>query len=542
MMKKLIAAILMLPTVALGSDVTIPNEFTAGTTAVASQVNANFDAVETAIDENDGRLDDITSTVYHVDPSASGNDSGIQEAIDACKDGTGSINSDRCVVQLPCTDSGGLTTDGLTMSDMEGIAFRGCGSGTTSSAATYIKFAGTAGGTVLSLDNVRQFDIENVHIDCDGASADAGIGIQLLRTGSIVTQFGSFRNVTVSNCTDVAIKNGPTGANSQQIDSIKFDLVRMRNSAKCYYQASSQSVHIRFDTGECTGATSSPGFDIVAGEFIYENGFGKTPEASSGMVLFDIDELALVHIENNRFEIYGTTPTVISSTDGEGTRDTNTIRGNFFNIQTPGATCIDWNRRGHLWVESNGFGGFNSGSNEGCVLSAQSTVGSAGNKFLDVHSYGNSHRGVWEAADFGGSIDYSRLLWTIGTDTTLYEDGRIGGADKAVVGGDIGAATATSPSADDNDTSVATTAFVQGEINGAGGTDLTCSSGVCNVDAAVTRDADLAAYTTGTSTPVDGSTACNTGDMHLETDAFKIYFCVDGSTDKWYGVALSDTP
>ncbi len=37
-------------------------------------------------------------------------------------------------------------------------------------------------------------------------------------------------------------------------------------------------------------------------------------------------------------------------------------------------------------------------------------------------------------------------------------------------------------SADDNDTSAASTAYVQGEINGAGGTDLTCSSGQCNVD------------------------------------------------------------
>lgn len=54
--------------------------------------------------------------------------------------------------------------------------------------------------------------------------------------------------------------------------------------------------------------------------------------------------------------------------------------------------------------------------------------------------------------------------------------------------------------------------------------------------------AELSAYTTGTSTPTDGSTACNTGDMHLETDAFKIYFCVDGTTDDWYGVAITDTP
>lgn len=49
-------------------------------------------------------------------------------------------------------------------------------------------------------------------------------------------------------------------------------------------------------------------------------------------------------------------------------------------------------------------------------------------------------------------------------------------------GGAIGAATATTASADDNDTSVATTAFVQGEINGAGGRSLTASSGSIDAD------------------------------------------------------------
>lgn len=48
-------------------------------------------------------------------------------------------------------------------------------------------------------------------------------------------------------------------------------------------------------------------------------------------------------------------------------------------------------------------------------------------------------------------------------------------------GGDIAAGTATTPAADDSDTSIATTAYVQSEIDGAGGTGLSCSSGICNV-------------------------------------------------------------
>lgn len=108
--------------------------------------------------------------------------------------------------------------------------------------------------------------------------------------------------------------------------------------------------------------------------------------------------------------------------------------------------------------------------------------------------------------------------------------------------GAIGAATATTATADDNDTSVATTAYVQTELNAAGGTDLTCASGSCDVDSTVARTANLSAYTVGTSAPTDGSTSCTEGDMYLDHTANKIYFCVDSATDDWFGVAITDTP
>lgn len=44
-------------TAAFASDVTIPNDFVGGTTASAAEVDANFSAVETAVDDNDARLD-----------------------------------------------------------------------------------------------------------------------------------------------------------------------------------------------------------------------------------------------------------------------------------------------------------------------------------------------------------------------------------------------------------------------------------------------------------------------------------------------------
>jgi hypothetical protein len=42
---------------ASAGDMTTPNEFTAGTAAVAAEVNENFAAVETAVNDNDARID-----------------------------------------------------------------------------------------------------------------------------------------------------------------------------------------------------------------------------------------------------------------------------------------------------------------------------------------------------------------------------------------------------------------------------------------------------------------------------------------------------
>lgn len=54
-------AALALPVIA--SDVTIPNEFTAGTPARAGEVNANFSALAQAVNDNDTRISDNASAV-----------------------------------------------------------------------------------------------------------------------------------------------------------------------------------------------------------------------------------------------------------------------------------------------------------------------------------------------------------------------------------------------------------------------------------------------------------------------------------------------
>jgi len=49
--------------IALAAPLTVPNSFTSGTTARASEVNENFSAVETAVDDNDSRISTNTATI-----------------------------------------------------------------------------------------------------------------------------------------------------------------------------------------------------------------------------------------------------------------------------------------------------------------------------------------------------------------------------------------------------------------------------------------------------------------------------------------------
>ncbi len=59
-MRKLLLLAGMITTAGVqAGEVTIPNTFTANTPAVAAEVNENFDALETAVNDNDSRLDNL---------------------------------------------------------------------------------------------------------------------------------------------------------------------------------------------------------------------------------------------------------------------------------------------------------------------------------------------------------------------------------------------------------------------------------------------------------------------------------------------------
>jgi hypothetical protein len=58
-----LASVVFMTPVTWAGNVTIPNNFTPGTKALAAEVNANFSAVETAVDDNDGRIAELEALV-----------------------------------------------------------------------------------------------------------------------------------------------------------------------------------------------------------------------------------------------------------------------------------------------------------------------------------------------------------------------------------------------------------------------------------------------------------------------------------------------
>jgi hypothetical protein len=66
---------------ASAGSVTIPNTFSSGTTAKASEVNANFSAVKAAVDDNDDRIADLDSRTSDIDDEVTMLESDLNEKL-----------------------------------------------------------------------------------------------------------------------------------------------------------------------------------------------------------------------------------------------------------------------------------------------------------------------------------------------------------------------------------------------------------------------------------------------------------------------------
>ena len=82
-MKKLIFAALLLSGTATADDLTIPNTFTAGPPARAAEVNENFGAVESSVDDNAMDVTDTAQALATVSTNVSSNTANIEAVTQA---------------------------------------------------------------------------------------------------------------------------------------------------------------------------------------------------------------------------------------------------------------------------------------------------------------------------------------------------------------------------------------------------------------------------------------------------------------------------
>lgn len=68
-LKALLISTCVVSAIAFGSSVTIPYNFFSGTPARAAEVNANFAAVKSAVDDNDARITAITAAPAYTAPT-----------------------------------------------------------------------------------------------------------------------------------------------------------------------------------------------------------------------------------------------------------------------------------------------------------------------------------------------------------------------------------------------------------------------------------------------------------------------------------------
>ena len=95
---------------ALASDVTIPNTFTAGTAAVAAEVNANFTAVKTAVDDNNTNIGTNATDIATNAAAISTNTTNIGANTTAIGTNTTNIGANTTAIGTNTTNIGANTT------------------------------------------------------------------------------------------------------------------------------------------------------------------------------------------------------------------------------------------------------------------------------------------------------------------------------------------------------------------------------------------------------------------------------------------------
>ncbi len=172
----------------LAGNVTIPNDFVGGTTAVADEVDENFSAVATEVNDNDTRITTNTTNINTNDTRITTNTTGISanataiqskqnRVTESCTTGQSIrvINENGTVVCQPDTNSGG---------DITAVV-----------AGTFLSPGGSSGSVTLNVVGMPGVDWSQSNTVTYATTTDTTLLSRTISTpaaGYILAMFGSF--------------------------------------------------------------------------------------------------------------------------------------------------------------------------------------------------------------------------------------------------------------------------------------------------------------------------------------------------------------
>lgn len=200
---------------ASASELTIPNSFMAGTAAVADDVNANFDAVATAVNDNDARITAMGGEVSTADTVTFQNADGTAAAGDVVGSGTLVRSASGVGVTIDATMlqvGGAYSVWWIIFNNPEACDPAGCTDADFSTAAVEASVV-NATGRVADMNGNATFN----------AFLPTGLILTNSATGTRQPFGPSLQNVDTAEIHVVVRAHGPASGNTEQISTLNVD-------------------------------------------------------------------------------------------------------------------------------------------------------------------------------------------------------------------------------------------------------------------------------------------------------------------------------
>lgn len=472
------------------TDADVPNVFTPRTTILSSEVNANFESLEDSINRD--------QHFYAVDYSTDSDTGGIVEAYEACV----AANGGTVVVPNGVTNiDGSDLTDTMITFDTDEKVCNVIGYGSPG----IILDTDPVGGSILRFTNSAGIEVfrvldSGVHI---GRLALYFVGADATTTGIYC---GETNNVVIDNVNMES--DGAAGTGS----GIGIDMWRCLKAVVRDTETFKFAIGLRVDSySNATGAYNSR----------FRGGGLGVHIAGTDTAIGETFTLADVTIEGNERGML---------VDNAASQHLVLLNAHF--EQTTGTLASRYNIR---ITSTGGFQMNMLGGTLGGTVPADRDyyrTSSSGVFGPDVMLGVTSHNGMecsssCDGLNVSGARKLTHSTGSVFMGADLYDPSDCPAAIIAFFEAPYGM-TCAEPDGD---------VWQCRDLDHASGTD---DESCDHADEIVKLSSGSEAETT--SDPTDGSTACETGDKLLNTSNQKMFWCVNGATDDWYGVQLTDSP